>query len=290
MILGVDLGTYSVKTSEKVSFLSKISEYESFNDTNKMIINNEQLYIGEGEFATDWNKANKDNTMPLLLSAIYRSTEDRVNKVVLGLPIKQYKRNRESLKELIRENRYNNVNNRDIVISDVEVLPEGAAVYYAIDDDILKSITKYQLTIVCIGGRTTEVCQYKGDKIIGYDSIPVGMLNVYQDIVSYINKEYTKEFKLEEGQEILEEGLTLDGKVIDTSFITPILKRYFNSIYKDLQLKFNIDKGYIYLTGGGSETFEIAFKNRSQNIIISKEYVFDNALGYAEFGRSLWQR
>lgn len=290
MILGVDLGTYSVKTSEKVSFLSKVSEIETFDDKNKLIINESTLYVGDGEFSTDWNKANKDNTMPLLLSAIYRSTEDRVNKVVLGLPIKQYKRNRDSLKELIRENRYNNVNDRDIVISDVEVLPEGAAVYYNIEYSIFDTIGRQQLTIVCIGGRTTEVCQYKVGKIIGYDSMPVGMLNVYQDIVSYISKEYTKEFKLEEGQEILEEGLTLDGKVIDTSFITAILKRYFNSIYKDLQLKFNIDKGYIYLTGGGSETFELAFKNRSQNIITSETAIWDNVLGYKRFGESLWQR
>lgn len=290
MILGVDLGTYSVKTSTKVSFFSKISEIETFDDVNKTCINGEIYYIGEGEFSTDWNKAHKDNTIPLLLTAVYRSTEDRVNKVVLGLPIKQYKRNRDSLKELVRENRYNNINNRDIVISDVEVLPEGAAVYYNIESSMLDTISRQQLTIVCIGGRTTEVCQYKKDKIVGYDSYNVGMLNIYQDIVSYINKEYTKEFKLEEGQEILEEGLTLDGKVIDTSFITPILKRYFNSIYKDLQLKFNIDKGYIYLTGGGSETFEIAFKNRSRNIIKSKTAIWDNTLGYAEFGRSLWQR
>ena len=290
MILGVDLGTYSVKTSSKVSFLSKISEIETFDDKNKLIINGKTLYVGDGEFSTDWNKANKDNTIPLLLSAIYRSTEDRVNKVVLGLPIKQYKRNIETLKGLIKDNMYNNINDRDVVISDCEVLPEGAAVYYNINEDILKSITKYQLTIVCIGGRTTEVCQYKGDKIIGYDSYNVGMLNVYQDIVSFINKEYTKEFKLEEGQEILEEGLMLDGNVVNISFITPILKRYFNSIYKDLQLKFNIDKGFIYLSGGGSETFEIAFKNRSQNVIKSKTPIWDNVLGYKRFGESLWQR
>lgn len=290
MILGVDLGTYSVKTSAKVSFFSKISEIETFDDKNKIIINGKELYIGDGEFSTDWNKASKDNTMPLLLAGIYRSTDDRVNKVVVGLPIKQYKRNREGLKELIINNRFNNVNGKDIVISDCEILPESAAVYYNIESDLLDTISKQQLTIVCIGGRTTEVCQYKKDNIIGYDSYNVGMLNVYQDIVSYVNKEYTKEFKLEEGQEILEEGLILDGEFIDTSFITPILKRYFNSIYKDLQLKFNIDKGYIYLTGGGSETFELAFRNRSQNVIVSKTPIWDNVMGYLEFGRSLWQK
>ena len=290
MILGVDLGTYSVKTSTKVSFLSKISEIESFTDKNKLEINGETLYVGEGEFSTDWNKANKDNTIPLLLSAIYRSTDDRVNKVVVGLPIKQYKRNKDSLKSLILNSRYATVNGKDIVVENVETLPEAAAVYYNIQSDLLNTISKQQLTIVCIGGRTTEICQFKKDKIIGYDSYNVGMLNVYQDIVSYVNQKYTKEFKLEEGQEILEEGLTLDNKEIDVSFITPILKRHFNSIYKDLQLKFNIDKGYIYLTGGGAETFKIAFRNRSQNVIKSKTPIWDNVMGYAEFGRFLWQR
>ena len=48
MILGVDLGNYGVKTSERVHFLSKISEMDNFTDDNKFIYNNRRLFIGEG--------------------------------------------------------------------------------------------------------------------------------------------------------------------------------------------------------------------------------------------------
>lgn len=289
MILGIDLGNYSVKTSERISFFSKVTEQEQFYDTNKMNINGEVLYVGDGKFDTGWNKAEKDNTLTLLYTAISRSTDDRINKVVLGLPIKQYKKNKDKLKEYIKENRCARVNERDIVIQDVEVVPESAAIYYNLPYEHYEEFTKNQLTIVCIGGRTTEICQYKNGKIIGFDSYKLGMLNVYQDIVSYINNKYTKDFELEEGEDVLENGLLLDGEYIDMSFIKPILKRHFIDVYKDIQLKFNIDKGYIYLTGGGSKIFEKAFRNRSSNVVKSNDPIYDNVMGYKRVGANLWQ-
>ena len=289
MILGIDLGNYSVKTSERISFCSKVTEQEQFYDTNKMNINGEVLYVGDGKFDTGWNKAEKDNTLTLLYTAISRSTDDRINKVVLGLPIKQYKKNKDKLKEYIKENRCARVNKRDIVIQDVEVVPESAAIYYNLPYEHYEEFVKNQLTIVCIGGRTTEICQYKNDKIIGFDSYKLGMLNVYQDIVSYINNKYTKDFELEEGEDVLENGLLLDGEYIDMSFIKPILKRHFIDVYKDIQLKFNIDKGYIYLTGGGSKIFEKAFRNRSSNVVKSNDPIYDNVMGYKRVGANLWQ-
>ena len=289
MILGIDLGNYSVKTSERISFFSKVTEQEQFYDTNKMNINGEVLYVGDGKFDTGWNKAEKDNTLTLLYTAISRSTDDRINKVVLGLPIKQYKKNKDKLKEYIKENRCARVNERDIVIQDIEVVPESAAIYYNLPYEHYEEFTKNQLTIICIGGRTTEICQYKNGKIIGFDSYKLGMLNVYQDIVSYINNKYTKDFELEEGEDVLENGLLLDGEYIDMSFIKPILKRHFIDVYKDIQLKFNIDKGYIYLTGGGSKIFEKAFMNRSSNVVKSNDPIYDNVMGYKKVGVNLWQ-
>lgn len=289
MILGIDLGNYSVKTSERISFCSKVTEQEQFDDTNRMDINGEVLYVGDGKFDTGWNKAEKDNTLTLLYTAISRSTEDRINRVVLGLPIKQYKKNKDKLKEYIKENRCARVNERDIVIQDVEVVPESAAIYYNLPYEHYEEFVKNQLTIVCIGGRTTEICQYKNGKIIGFDSYKLGMLNVYQDIVSYINNKYTKDFELEEGEDVLENGLLLDGEYIDMSFIKPILKRHFIDVYKDIQLKFNIDKGYIYLSGGGSKIFEKAFRNRSSNVVKSNDPIYDNVMGYKRVGANLWQ-
>lgn len=288
MILGVDLGSFSVKTSEKVTFLSKISEIDNFTGDNKIIYNDKILFIGEGEFNTDWNKSKKQNTLPLLFTAIYKSTSDNINKVVIGLPINMYKKNKDDLKQLILNNRCAKVNNRELVISDIEVAPEGAAAYYNLSPEQIKKIGSNQLIIINIGGRTTDISVFEGNKIIDIQTIPVGMLNVYQNIIDYINTKYTQSFKLEESQDIIINGLLLDGEQKDITFITPILKNCFNSIYKELQLKFNINKGFILLTGGGSISLQQAFKNRLKNIIISNNCIFDDALGFKKIGESLW--
>ena len=224
----------------------------------------------------------------MLFTAIYKSSNETVNQIVVGLPIQQYKNDKDKIKRLIENNRCANVNGKQIVISDVAVAPEGASAIYNMDSNLKESIGKKQLIIVDIGGRTTDITMFFNNKIQDIKTIPVGALNIYQDIVNYINTKYNQSFILEDGEIVLEDGLFLDGERKDISFITPILKKYFNSIYKELQLKFNLNKGFVYLTGGGSNIYKIAFKNRLNNVIMSKEPVFDNVIGFERVGEQLW--
>ncbi|WP_142415378.1 ParM/StbA family protein [Hathewaya massiliensis] len=292
MIIGIDLGNYGVKTSERVSFLSKISDLEAFTEENKTIYEGKELYVGEGEFSTDWDKSMKETTLPLLFTALSRSSKENVFQVVLGLPIQQYKQNKDKLKDLIERNRGKTLNvdgeERDIIIADVEIAPEGASAYYNLSIDNKKLIGNKPLTIVDIGGRTTDVCLFKDKKIKAFKTIPVGMLNVYTDIITEVNSRFTESFKLEDGENILKEGLFLYGEQQDISFIKPILQRHFNSIYKELQLNFELSKGYVLLTGGGSLIFKSAFKNRLRNLIISNDPLYDNAIGFEKVGEQLW--
>ena len=62
-----------------------------------------------------------------------------------------------------------------------------------------------------------------------------------------------------------------------------------DSIFKDLQLNFNVDKGYLLLTGGGASTFKKAFRKRLNNVIVSEDNVFDNVKGFVRVGEQLWQ-
>ncbi|WP_010295813.1 ParM/StbA family protein [Clostridium senegalense] len=292
MLIGIDLGNYSVKTSERVSFFSKISEIESFKDINEVIYEGNRIYVGEGEFSTDWNKSLKDTTLPLLFTALAKSSKDNIFQVVLGLPIQQYKKNKYNLKNLIEGNRGKSITidgvTRDIIISDIEVAPEGASAYYNLSLENKKIIGNKQLIIVDVGGRTTDVCMFKDGKIQGFKTIPTGMMNVYTDIVTEVNTKFTESFKLEEGENILKEGLFLYGEQQDMSFIKSILQRHFNSIYKELQLKFELSKGYVLLTGGGSLTFKRAFQNRLKNLIISNDPLYDNVMGFKKVGEQLW--
>ena len=235
----------------------------------------------------------KENTLPLLYSALALSNkEEQCFQLVLGLPIQQYKNNKDELIKLIEDNRAKTVEvngkKRDIFITDVAIAPEGASAYYNLSKECKASIEKKQLVIVDIGGRTTDVCLFKDKKIKQYKTIPGGMLNIYGDIVSTINELYSQNFDLEDGEEVLKEGLFLDGEYKDVSFIKIILKRQFDSIFKELQLNFNVDKGYVLLTGGGAPTFRKAFSNRLKNLIISSDNVFDNVKGFKRVGEQLW--
>lgn len=294
MLIGVDLGTFGVNTSEGDFFCSKISEGSSFTNENKVIYEGKEMQIGEGEFSTDWNKSEKEVTLPLLFTALARSSKEDFFQVVLGLPIQQYKGNKEKFKKYIEENRGKTIiykgARREIIISDVIIAPEGAAAYYNLSSSQKIKIGNKPLIIIDIGGRTTDICLFVGGKIKKVWTVAVGMLNIYQDIINYINTKFTEEFKLEDGEDILKNGLFLRGKYQDNSFIKPILQKHFNSIYKDLQLNFNTSKGYVLLTGGGSITLQNAFKNRLENLMISDDPIFDNAKGFKKLGVMLWSQ
>lgn len=294
MIIGVDLGNYAVKTSEKIHFLSKVIESNGFYIGDEIGYEGKSIIVGEGEFQTDFNKSMKENTLPLLFSALALSNaNERFFQVVLGLPIQQYKSNKKEMIKYIEENRSKEIsingNVRDITITDIEIAPEGASAYYNLSSAAKNDIGSKQLVIVDIGGRTTDVCLFKDKQIKNYKTITVGMLNVYNDIVTTVNELYTKSFVLEDGEEIIKDGLFIDGEYKDVSFIKTILKRHFDSIFKDLQLNFDISKGYVFLTGGGANIFKGAFKNRLKNLIVSKDNVFDNVNGFKKVGDCLWQ-
>lgn len=293
MILGVDLGNFSVKTSEKFSFISKIKEGVSFTERNNFILDGINYSVGEGEFSTDWNKRKKQNLIPMLFYSIAKCSNEDINQVVIGLPIQQYKKEKNSLKSIIESNRGKEIiiggERRNILISDIEIAPEGAAAYYNLSLEIKNKIGGRQLLIIDIGGRTTDVCIFSNKSIVDVKTIPVGMLNIYQEIVDYINTEYVESFKLEDGEQILKEGLLINGLFKDNSFIRLILIKIFNSIWKEIQLKFNTSLGYILLTGGGSSVLKQAFKNRvGNNLLISDNPLFDNALGFKKVGETLW--
>ena len=184
MIIGVDLGNYAVKTSENLHFLSKVIESNGFYGDKEICFEGKKIIVGEGEFQTDFNKSLKENTLPLLFSALALSHPyEECFEVVLGLPIQQYKNNKQELIDYIKENRCKQITHkgrtRNITICDVTVAPEGASVYYNLPKDIRHKIDTKQLVIVDIGGRTTDVCLFKNKQIKKYKTIPNGILNVY---------------------------------------------------------------------------------------------------------------
>ncbi|MEW9924101.1 hypothetical protein AB2T63_12125 [Clostridium butyricum] len=128
MNLGIDIGNYGTKTSSGVIFESKVAK-SSILTTNPICnLENETYILGEGVFDTEYRKIKKQNYLKLLFGAITLSSEERFNNIVLGLPISQYKIDKEALISLVLtsplEGLINNVE-RKVVIDDIEVYPEG---------------------------------------------------------------------------------------------------------------------------------------------------------------------
>lgn len=288
MILGIDVGNYSLKTSERINKKSLVSKEENILGSGIVLeMDNSKFIIGEGNFETELNKSSKDNFLPLLYTGIALSSEDEFNSVVCGLPINQYKENHKSLEDLIERNKIKalkiNGTERTIVIDNFKVYPEGIGAYYNLN-------LNEDLILIDIGGRTTDIAYIADNKHQKSSTVAVGTLNIYKSIADTINSKYSLDLSLKDIDRVVDRGsLTIDGEKINLSFITSILKSNFMKIKEDLDFKFNVRTEKIVLVGGGSKLFGKAFKNRFSNCVIADDPVYANAKGFKKVGDKLWQ-
>ncbi len=287
---GIDVGNYSIKEFPGTNIKSLVTSEENFLGSKLCLeYENKIYYIGEGIFETELNKSKKDNFLPLLLTgiALNSSKNDVFQQIVCGLPINQYKTNKESLTDLVLSNRVREIKlngePKKIIITDFTVYPEGVGAYYSLGttDDVI---------IVDIGGRTTDIAYIVDKKLKVSSTIAVGTLNIYKDIADKLNASYSLDLDISAAERILDRGyLEVDGLKTDLSFVTEILKRNFIKINDDMNIKFPSRTEKIVLVGGGYKLFEKAFKKRYINSFVADNPVFANSIGFQKVGEMLWQ-
>lgn len=284
MIIGIDIGNYATKTSERVIFDSKVS-LTNILGNNAIEIGGTSYQVGQGNYDTEYRKVSKESYLIFLYTAILQSTNDIDNQIVLGLPIGQYKEDKEVLKGLILSNRhykgrYSN-KNRELFITEVEVYPEGPG---AVAND-------FTGILIDIGGRTTDICYIIGGikkKIENYKSIPQGTLNLYSSFISSLNSKHGLDLKLNDAERILKNGLKVDGLAVNISSSMDSFKEYIEELIKQLQLDYSIKTNEVALLGGGSELLYNPLKKRIPNSFLVNDPVFANARIFKEVGESIW--
>jgi plasmid segregation protein ParM len=286
---GIDGGNYSFKEFPGTNIKSLISTEGNILGSKLCLeYEGKKFYIGEGKFETELNKSKKDNFLPLLLTsiALNSSKNDMFQQVVCGLPINQYKANREALEDLVMSSRVKEIKlngePRKIIITDFKVYPEGVGAYYSLNtsDDVI---------IVDPGGRTTDIAYIINGKLKTSSTIAVGTLNIYKDIADRLNATYSLDLDIQMAERILEKGyFEIDGLKTDLSFVTEILKRNFIKINDDLSMKFPARTEKIILVGGGYKLFEKAFKKRYVNSYVADNPVYANAIGFGKVANQLW--
>lgn len=271
MILGVDLGNYYTKSSKGIYFLSKVSRIPSIESKDFIVSDNSKIYLGEGEFDTEYRKAYRVNLLYLLQGAIERTTNDKNNKLVVGLPLSQYKEDKEHLINRILQSR---------LVNDVEVVPEG----------ILTVPANYEGIIIDIGGRTTDICLLKFEsnkrRIKKPMSLPTGVMNLESDFINYLNNLYGLDLKPSDSERILKNGLYIYGERKEISL--DIFKEFVEIIVRRVQVDYSLKTNNVVLIGGGAEKLFNAFKNRIPQSYLVKEPFMANAIAYERYGREIF--
>ena len=296
--IGVDLGNCNIKTSKGVIVPSLITKGENYliSTGYQIAFNNEVFIIGEGNYDTNLDKISKENLLPMLCLALGLSTKEEFIRMVIGLPINQYRTKKDKMIEVIENNKILNFKlngeERTIYIEDAAIFPEGVATYYSLDVDKRKALIDKDLIVLDIGGRTTDIALLKAGKkrsVAKSTSLDVGMINIYNDMINEINSLYTLGLNIEDAEGIIKNGLEVDGEKKDTTFIKNIIRNNIEKVFKELNISYPVRTSPILVTGGGGRSFFKSIKNRYPSAQIIEDNLFSNALGYKKVGEKLWR-
>lgn len=274
MKLGIDIGSSFLKNNLGLIIPSKIRQGTSFNkDAIQVVFDGVNLVIGEGHSDVEINKASRETNLIYLYTMIALASNDLNNEVAIGLPLGQYKANKDAYREYIMANNEKtfviNGEVRKIRITNVKIFPEGLA-----------SVPPGVDTVICdIGGRTTDICLLKDRKVINPITKPRGILNLYAEIVNAANEKYSLDLTENDGERVLK-GLKIDGITVCNQFARDIMAEFVDDIINTLKLNYSLKTNDLLLTGGGSILCEKAFKKRAAQTVRLQNSVFSNAEAY----------
>ena len=287
MLLGVDLGNWNVKTSEGDIFPSRYTVIENILGATGDVLEYEGIkyYIKEGKLENNYDKANKETNIILFLYSL-AIQKNSYFKVVVGLPVLAYKNSKETFRDKLMENKIYklilNGKEKTIVIEDIIVFPEGAGAYFNINNRAKNAV------IIDIGGGTTNIVSFKNGKLDKCTTIAKGMIELYNRIRDYLNSKYTLKLELEDIENLLKEGLKVDGKEVSWSFIKSITDNFISDLMNELR-NFEIRTSTVYLTGGGTKLLKAPLKNKIPGLVLVEDYLYANAKGFRNVGVAKWK-
>lgn len=291
IIKGIDNGYGYTKDESLNIFKSAYTMEEplSLYSGHKLCINSDTYWVGTGSGTVDINKScsilNKLGTLTCL--ALTPETDFHV---VAGLPVNQFKQERDNLRKVILSYSGSriSVDNgpfKTVHIEDVAIYPQSVATLYAsnIIDDVI---------LIDIGYRTVDIVliQMSRNKplLSLSDTYYCGMFSLYDLLSNTLNQKFELTTTALDMEHLLNRGLYIDGVKQDISFLSALIKDYYNDLFTQLTLKYPVRTTPILLTGGGAHFVSKPFLNRFPQTVIHKNNQFSNALGYYQIGLKLF--
>lgn len=251
---------------------------------NYILIDGEKYEVGEG-LRDVRGRADSDTHLICTKYDILRHSDnnDTIN-LMLALPCNYFrnKEYREKYRLLIPEILEGEVNgvNKTVHIKNKEIYMEGAAAYL-----IYKQAFKDNVVgVIDIGGNTINCMVYAYGKI-QIDTImtlDTGTIKLERDLIDALNTSrgwYTQEYEL---KEIIESGEC-------SSIVNNVFDRHIDRLRKSLlEKKWNLERMWLFATGGGASTLEKTLKKYFSKVVVSKYGLYDNVRGMWEAGRVIF--
>lgn len=291
VIIGVDNGYGYTKTSNELMFKSAISKKEplGYGIKNKFTVDGVDYWVGTGNGTLEIDKTDSEVNKICTLYALANSKGENFN-VVVGLPINQHsKEEKEKFRKTVLkwsgyQVKLNGIEKR-IFINDVFVFSQGLASLYA------SGVTN-NVIILDVGSRTVDVAyiRFNGDvpTVEKHNTYYCGCMQLYSNIIAKVNIKYQLTLTSNDAQDILFKGLFIDGKKVDTEFISDVCREHFKELFDNLILDYPTKTVPFLLSGGGASLLYNPIKSRFKNVLIIEDSQFSNAYGYKKVGELVW--
>ena len=253
----IDLGNYNTKgvaDGEDFQFISTFEEYDSADTSEKkVLVYNDKNYRMEFEkdFDGEYNKALKDY-MPNLLWGLDKSGVQNGEhiRLLLGLPITSLGQADKIKNDLVGKSfTFKTTEEKTIHIDEVVIVGEGISSYYMLP----KEDREKDLVLIDIGGRTTNVVEYKNKRIVNKDTFPTGTIDFYNRAKNKFNNENGENVETHSVRHYIQQGVIPVYTELEDEFIKELMNK--------IKTPFNLGLGkLIVFTGGGSIDFRRAIE------------------------------
>jgi plasmid segregation protein ParM len=286
MILGLDNGYHLTKDNNFNIFKSAFTRTDvSLSEQNKITIDGVNYYYGKGNTTADVDKVdNMINKVCTLANLSINGSDEYF--LVVGLPIGQYKMNKDKFRDMVLS--YNNSEviyhqkQMNVKIKDVTVFAQGAGVLfdYDIPDGLycVLDVGSYTINVVLV-----ELIN-KIPHIIQYDTWYDGILTLYGKVIHEVNRRFNTTLDLMRAEHILSYGLSVNGEKQDIKFIDTIKQDYLDNILTKFKLRYDYSTTPILICGGGGSLLQELIEGEFKNSILMPDNQFANAVGYYKFG------
>lgn len=283
--LEIDLGNYNIKSSTGVIFISTFEEGKSANPVGENIItfNGKSYTMEKGKFNNTYDKSDK-NYLPNLFYAIIKSTDSDCEdfNLMLGYPLdnetvaEQFKNDLIGQEFKVQYQRGARTSDRVIRIHDVKCIGESLSSYYTLNANERGE----DLVIFDIGGRTCNVSVFRNRKLFNKKTIPMGTLDLFEDIVQRWNNENRDNKTVEDAERLIKKGYITGCEVEYKKFLDELMNQ---------AKKFIDRKTYAnYFTGGGSEMLRDLIENYLEPAgTVMDNAIFSNVNGNKEIANAI---